>query len=62
MQNTHAWFGGEQHTLWKLADVQEEMQNEDGLVDPQYSNSVLQFSCTGADLTSKLEKLEKATT
>ena len=21
MQNTHAWFGGEQMTLWKLADI-----------------------------------------
>ena len=42
MQNTQAWYGGEQHTLWKLADMLEQGNNQ--------INSYLQFSNSGEDL------------
>lgn len=42
MQNTHAWYGGEQMTLWKLADIDQ----ESGMQQHCY----LQFSSAGQEL------------
>ena len=52
MQNTHAWFGGEQMTLWKLADI----DDENGIQQHCY----LQFSSSGQDLQNKLNKMGHA--
>ena len=52
MQNTYAWYGGEQLTLWKLADLDE----KNGMQQHCY----LQFSSSGQELQSKLSKMANA--
>lgn len=60
MQNTVVWFSGQQYALWKLADLQEVLAQPDEALklDP---GSVLQFTNSGAELNSKLQKLGQVT-
>ena len=62
MQNTKVWYSGEELTLWKISDFQNEQQNQDpslsNQISPQkYANSYIQFMYNHNELRQKLEKL-----
>lgn len=61
MQNTSVMISGETLTIWKLADVQDNLDNP-ALSSRFDGNTVIQFVSQGAELHKKLDKLNFSVT